>query len=263
MKFSRLAFVPLCLVLASCSLLGPRPNEEVTALARQAEADAAALGTDPAAGLRAEQAEQLYAEVTRLCGTDEAGAAPESCAVERGPGEATGVSDAASLAAAAPAAGARAAKAVPADTVDLVVAQAIDATATEPVDLPFLEVDADADLDAARVQLAREYAFDYALGVALAFSDDATAERITQLREAASERRAYLVHLLNKTGEVPVSEPGYELPEAEPTDAASAAQLVERLNSTLVAQWRETAAAGASEPWITAAISLAAQAQRA
>ncbi|SDR93439.1 protein of unknown function [Corynebacterium timonense] len=262
-KFSRLALLPACLVLASCSLLGPRPNGEILTLAQQAEADAAALGGAPAAGLRAEQAEQLYGEITRLCGTDEVGAPPQSCAVERGAGEAAGVANVAALAHAAPAAGAQAAGAVPAESVDLVVAQAIDITATEPVDLLAPEVTDKADLAAARDMLAHEYALDYALGVALAFSDDATGARIDELRAAAGQRRFALVRLLHPTGEVPAAAPGYELPAGEqPTDAASAAALVDSLDSALVSHWRETAAAATSAPWREAAIAFAAHAQR-
>lgn len=64
---------------------GPHADPSLTSLAHTASADALALEEldADAAALRAEQAEQLYEEIERLCGRDEEGETPRSCAVDR------------------------------------------------------------------------------------------------------------------------------------------------------------------------------------
>ena len=64
---------------------GPHADSSLTSLAQAASADALTLEEldADAAALRAEQAEQLYDEIERLCGRDEEGNAPRSCAVDR------------------------------------------------------------------------------------------------------------------------------------------------------------------------------------
>lgn len=265
-KISRLALVPACLALASCSVMdiaGPRPNGEVLALARQAEADSLSLDDVPAAELRSRQAAQLYDEITRLCGTDAAGAPPATCEVERGPGEAAGAPDVASLTGSAAEAAARAAASLPGESVDLVVAQAVDATALQPVNLPPVTVADTADLEAAREMLRREYAVEYALGLASSYADTDLSAGINELSEAAEQRRTYLASLLAASGEIPVPAPGYEFSgRPEPTDSEQASALVTELEDGLVADWRAAAARASAAPWMTAAIVLAAQAQR-
>ncbi|WP_288831215.1 DUF4439 domain-containing protein [uncultured Corynebacterium sp.] len=266
MKISRLALVPACLALASCSVMdiaGPRPNSEVLALARQAEADSLSLHDAPAAELRSRQAAQLYDEITRLCGTDAAGAPPATCEVERGPGEAAGAPDVGALTGSAAEGAARALSSLPDESVDLVVAQAVDATALQPVNLPPVTVADTADLEAAREMLRREFAVEYALGLASSYADADLSARIDALGEAAEQRRDYLTGLLAASGEIPVPAPGYEFSgRPEPADSEQAAALVDEMEECLVAEWRATAAGASTAPWMTAAIALAAQAQR-
>ncbi len=266
-NISRLAFVPACLMLASCSglgALGPHPNKEILGLAQQAEADARSLADAPAASqLRSTQAGELYDEIARLCGTDDAGAPPESCSVDRDTGGAVGAADEKSMARDVPAAAARAASSLPRESVDLVVAQAVDAAALEPVELPGSHLSVSSDLDAAREMLRREYALDYALELAASYGDADTAARVNSLREASDERVRYLTELLGASGNVPLPSPGYEVsPADDPVDAGSAAHLVDDANSALVAQWRRAAASAASPEWMRAAVALAAHAQR-
>ncbi len=266
-NISRLAIIPACLLLASCSgadALGPHPNKEILGLAQQAEADARSLADDPAAArLRSDQADQLYGEIARLCGTDPAGEPPKSCAVDRGTGDASGSRYVTSLSHDAPAEAARAAAVLPRDSVDMVVAQAVDAAAVAPVEFPAVKVDNKSDLDAAREMLRREYAAEYALSLANSYADADTRARIGALRGAGEKRRTYLTGLLGGSGPVPVPAAGYEVGAAdEPTDAESAVRLVEDSASSLVAGWRRTAADASSETWMEAAIALAAQAQR-
>ncbi|WP_342319937.1 DUF4439 domain-containing protein [Corynebacterium mayonis] len=267
MKFSHLALIPLCLAVSSCSaaeVLGPRPNKEILQLARQAEADASSLVDAPAtAELRQLHAEQLYAEIIRVCGTDDSGQPPRSCRVGENTSPSKGATDAYTLAHNAAAAGAAAAQSVPAESVALVVAQAIDTAATQPLDFPKVNVTDDADVATARAMLDQEYAFDYALGLCAAYTLDDVDQRIIQLRKASSQRRAFLIDLIEPHGELPVSAPGYELGENTPTDESSAATLVEKLAEDMVLRWRATAATAESTAWAIAAITLAAQAQSA
>ena len=163
-----------------------------------------------------------------------------------------------------------AAKRVPEESVDLVVAQAIDAAAAGDIDLEdvsvgAIEVNVDpADAQAQKEILEREYAFQYGLGVAKAFGDEALAERIVALDRASKERVAALVESVDGDTPETVAAPGYLIGEAErPTDEASAAALVEHLRQNLVDEWRHTAAVANDPAWREAAIWLAAHAQRA
>ena len=262
----KLFALPACLLVAStvagCTVMdvvGPRPNAEIVALARQAAADEAA-GSE----LRGAQKQALVNEALRLCGTTPQGETPSSCSVELG--ELPAAADTGSLVAMT----AEAAKRVPEDSVDLVVAQAIDAAAAGGVDLEDAhpgasELDAADPADAASQKdiLEREYAFQYGLGVAKAFGDDALADRIVELDRASKERVAALVESVDRDTPETVAAPGYLIGDAEqPTDEASAAALVEHLRQNLVDEWRHTAAAANDPVWREAAIWLAAHAQR-
>lgn len=81
------------------SHLGPRPNEVLEGLLHTADTDAAALASvDPEmSALRDTQANQIADEIFRLCGLDESGQPPESCAVDRTPAPGKDGSDVAGL----------------------------------------------------------------------------------------------------------------------------------------------------------------------
>lgn len=72
------------LVDSAVDYFGPRPDEDLERLANRAQQDSLALATldADASALRARQAEELYSEISRLCGTKD-GAPPRSCEVER------------------------------------------------------------------------------------------------------------------------------------------------------------------------------------
>lgn len=241
---------------AGCTVMdvvGPRADAEIVALARQAAADEAS-GNE----FRGAQKQVLIDEALRLCGTTPEGATPSSCTVELG--ELPAASDTGSLVALS----ADAADRVPEESVDIVVAQAIDAAAAAPVDLDTVVVSAtegDLDAEAKREILEREYAFQYGLGVAKAFGGKDLAERVVALDRASKERVAALITAVDQDT---VAAPGYliDAPE-QPTDEASAARFVEHLRTNLVDEWRHTAAAANDPAWREAAIWLAAHAQRA
>ena len=271
-RVKKLLLLPAAaLLLTSCTVMdvvGPRANGEIMALAKHASADWS--GGDPAREqwreMRKKQSEELKGEARRLCGVDATGNTPASCNVSYGDTDlpATGNADALLEHTVA------AADKVPAESVDLIVAQAIDALTLSPVDLePVTEtVSNTADKEAARDMLARENAMYYGLGVALAYADFDLRERVGELREASHERTAALARVLGPVegaaDEALVPAAGYDFAEgyAEPANAEEAAQLVSTMQGDLVNQWRYTAAHAESATWREDAIRLAAHAQR-
>lgn len=259
--------LPAALLLTSCTVMdvvGPRANGEIMSLAKQASADWV-FGEHPEwAELRKFQSEQLQDEALRLCGTDETGQTPQSCNVGYGDTDLPAAADGAALLEHT----VTAADKVPDDSVDLVVAQAIDALALTPVEI---EVEAAAPLDndsatqSAADLLARENALYYGLGIALAHADGDLRARIKALREASHERTAVLTRLLDGADDqalVPAA--GYAFADGytEPETPDQAAELVETMQGDLVKQWRYAAAHAESKQWREAAILLAAHAQR-
>ena len=183
--------VPLVLLLGGCTVMdvvGPRPNKEVMALAKQAHADGLPSGaTEDYRQLRTEQSDALKAEALRLCGTDPEGEAPSSCSVNFDDAElpaSIGAQELVFLTA-------DTAPRLPKESVALAVEQAIDATAMQPVALDNVgsaTLTSEADITHATAVVQREAELQYGLGFALAFADDPLRERIAVLREASRER---------------------------------------------------------------------------
>lgn len=269
-RVKKLLLLPAAaLVLSSCTVMdvvGPRANGEIMALAEQASADSA---VGESAGeqwreMRKRHEEQLRGEARRLCGVDPNGETPSSCDTAFGDADLPAAADADALVENTVAA----ARKVPAESVDLVVAQAIDALTLAPVHLEAVAADVTnaADNDAARDMLSRENALDYGLGIALASADAEQRARIGELREASHQRAAALARVVGSTDdEAPVPAAGYEFADgyAEPATAEEAAQLASSLQADLVKEWRFTAARAESAQWREDAIRLAAHAQRA
>lgn len=269
-RFSALLAAPLAAsALVSCSTsdvldaaspvidaFGPRPDSVVLTLAQEAAADAA-HGDDKLSTIRGHHADDLFNEIARLCGTDDSGEVPQTCAVERTPGDATSAGTPEAVTADALGLHLDAADRVPEGSVDMVVSQAVDIAATdaelpEPVELL---VEEDADL--ARGLLEREYAAVYGLDLARAFVDPAQAEATDALISAHEQRQLALTELLEPTGNVPAAAPGYLLDGIEqPRDAASAAAFIEDLEVGLDTAWRDAATHVADETarsWFVAA----------
>lgn len=244
----------LTAALSSCAAVdgvveqfGPRPNEAVLELARQARADA---GTEASvAELRADHATELFAEVERLCGVGEDGTPPPSCDFEDAAGDTDTVpgDDAASLAGYL-----EALPRVPAESVDLLVSQAVDVAATpSSTELPDLPAPLDpvtaADAETLRALLADEHAAVYALDIAQAYLDDAGDARVADLIDAHEQRITVLTQTLEPTGVVPAAAPGYVFDAvAAPTDQTEAGQLVNRITETTDLTWRNAAAGAGS-----------------
>lgn len=268
MKSSRQIFAvilttALAAPLAACSPLdvfGPRPNSEIMTLAKQASADKV-FGDGEWSELRAFHAEQLKDEAQRLCGTNNAGEVPPSCDVTYGDTDLPAEADARELIAST----AEAAEKVPEDSVDLIVAQAIDAAAAtdDPLALvEFTPIEDDDAAEAAKQLASAEYAVDYGLDIATAYADDALQGRIDSLRELHDARLAALNDSF-PADTLPAREPGYEIPNGAPTNPAEAAAFVDKLESDLVDRWRNAAADASTTEWRAAAIVSAGHAQRA
>lgn len=83
-RLTLVALVACVPVISSCAVVdffGPRPNSALVELAQTAQADADAAEDTELAQLRLTQSEELFAEINRVCGLEEDGTVPESCAV--------------------------------------------------------------------------------------------------------------------------------------------------------------------------------------
>ena len=149
---------------------GPRPENRLLALADAAATDALTLNgvDDHAAGIRSSQADALYAEITRLCGTDDAGNPPRSCEVER-PTKANRAADSSEVMENAASATTAAADEVTVESRILVTEQAIALNAWLPGDAPAIPELSQPEQKSAADLLAWEYEQVYALDFARAY----------------------------------------------------------------------------------------------
>ncbi|MCQ4621203.1 hypothetical protein KBX19_08255 [Corynebacterium sp. CCUG 71335] len=277
MKFSRtLAAVALTAAapLTACSpidVFGPHPDGDLLTLARQAEADAGTLDGD-AAGMREFHARQLFDEITRLCGTDSAGLPPSSCEVERGPGDATGAKDDVAAAVALTDALVTQSGKLPDESVPLVVAQAVDLTASldapgsDDWDFPVPEepIADESVAETAAGLIKEEHAVQFGLDLASAYADDELQARIDNLRPLHDMR---IDAMRDAFPDLPPRAPGYEVDGGGPTNPGEAAAFVDNIEATLVDRWRTAASDAFTEDapaeWRTLVIHLAAHAQHA
>ena len=243
-RLALLLTVPLltsCTVEDLASALGPRPDAQVAELADRAASDAASLSGGQA-DVRARHAQELSAEIARLCGTHADGTVPESCAFEA---EATllpevDLGESLDLTLEAT---------VPTESRALAVRQAADLAALDPAGLP-AQTDPGSDVDSAREALTREYAAVWGLGVARAHLDPARHDAVDELADAHEDRIRVLREMLAPHGEVPVAEPGYEFEgSAEPGDTGAAEELVARLEEDLARAWLSAAVESQTGPW--------------
>lgn len=179
-----LPFLASCTVDDVVDAFGPRPDPQLVELADLAHAEG-----------RTGQADELTAEIARLCGTHADGSVPESCAYS--PGEPPAED--------AFAATADAVDEVPDDSRDLLARQAVQLAGD--ADLPAVELSPEA-AEQARALLRAEFAASYGLSAARAFSP---ADEVDPLIDAADDRIDLLREVLSPTGDVPVAEAGYEV----------------------------------------------------
>lgn len=217
-----LVAIGAALSLSACSLIdvfGPNPDSDLLELANKATSDAQAQDT-PVSEVRARHADELYAEIARLCGLDEAGQVPDSCAVEETSGEE------------APSptrlgAYLTAADEVPTESRDLVVSQAVELAAFDTTELEPSTITEPADVELLIELLEREHAAVFALEAARAFaSDPASVDAMVEQHQAA-------VNLLTNTlADAPVSAAGYTFGDVELGD-----EFITDVNNSLAQAW--------------------------
>lgn len=241
---------------ATVDLFGPTPDEELLALATQADADAAALQpSDPQlAKLRAFQADQLFAEISRVCGTEN-GQPPRSCEIERAPAPAEVPATSATEAAEQLLAGTAQA---PGESAALLIAQAIDLRARAGADIspqPLTLDGADTDtINAAEELLDWEYGVVYGLDFARAYAPNAQEATIDTAIDTHEGIIAELKTALSARDSVPAPAPAYTPAGlALPADAPSAQRYYAELSSATAQKFRFLAttspAAAADAAW--------------
>ena len=232
---------------------GPRADPALTKLAQSASADAAALQEldADAAALRSQQADELYAEIDRLCGRNEDGQAPRSCAVDRDvpareiPGE-----DAAHAVHAvlddATVATEDQLNHVSSESRALVTAQAIALEAwtgddvAEAPELTKPEIDQAADL------LEWEYEQVYGLDFARSYAAPDQEADIDERLDVHERRILQLQKRLEEQGPVPQPAAAYSPTAGElPVDADSAKTFVDALAHNDTLKWTDAAAQAA------------------
>lgn len=232
-------------LLASCSVgdvvsvLGPQPNSQVAELANRAASEAAALDGETAA-LRARHAEELAAEITRLCGTHADGTVPGSCTFQTEVTQLPEVNLDDSLILTLNAK-------VPEESHALLIRQAVDLGALAQEELPAdTRLSDSRDIDTARELLRREYATAWGLGLARAHLSPDRGAEIDELLDAHDARILALRKVLAPHGEVPVAEAGYELAgSTEPADET----FIIRLQGELRQAWLSTAVQAHDVGW--------------
>lgn len=262
------------LVDSTVDYFGPRPDENLEKLAHRAQEDSLALaGIDAeAASVRARQADELYAEISRLCGTID-GAAPRSCAVEKptAPGAIPpGDSPATEILQSAADLSIAGLGTVHVESRPLVVEQAIeieqqvsmskassasssqDADSADTASLPalpgFKKGTDPAVSDGATDLLNWEYMQLFALDFARSYSDSGLLNTIDSRLRDHEERIRALQGALAPLGPVPQPDPAYQ-PAAEtlPTNAEEAQAFVESLAASDSQKWASAASTQAEK----------------
>lgn len=263
--------------LAGCSAVdsvvdyfGPRPEDALERLAVAAASDGLALQgvDDEAADMRSSQADALFAEIARLCGTDDQGNVPHSCEVDR-PTQAPPATDSSQVLEEAAAATTEAADEVSSESRPIVTQQAITLNAWLPGDAPDIPTLSQPQRESATDLLQWEYEQVFGLDFARAYSDLAAEGRIDKLLSLHHHRIDQLQEAISQNGEVPQPEPAYSSGGTTlPSDADSAAAFLDTLMEQDADKWHSAAVAAAQEEspnqeWLNWLIGIAAESQAA
>lgn len=263
--------------LAGCSAVdsvvdyfGPRPEDALERLAVAAASDGLALQgvDDEAADMRSSQADALYAEIARLCGTDDQGNVPHSCEVER-PTQAPPATDSSQVLEEAAAATTEAADEVSSESRPIVTQQAITLNAWLPGDAPDIPTLSQPEHESATDLLKWEYEQVFGLDFARAYSAPAAEGRIDKLLSLHHHRIDQLQEAISQNGEVPQPNPAYSSGAATlPSDADSAAAFLDTLMEQDADKWHAAAVAAAqqespNQEWLNWLIGIAAESQAA
>lgn len=263
--------------LAGCSAVdsvvdyfGPRPEDALERLAVAAASDGLALQgvDDEAADMRSSQADALFAEIARLCGTDDQGNVPHSCEVDR-PTQAPPATDSSQVLEEAAAATTEAADEVSSESRPIVTQQAITLNAWLPGDAPDIPTLSQSQRESATDLLQWEYEQVFGLDFARAYSDPAAEGRIDKLLSLHHHRIDQLQEAISQNGEVPQPEPAYSSGGTTlPSDADSAAAFLDTMMEQDADKWHAAAVAAAqqespNQEWLNWLIGIAAESQAA
>lgn len=263
--------------LAGCSAVdsvvdyfGPRPEDALERLAVAAASDGLALQgvDDEAADMRSSQADALFAEIARLCGTDDQGNVPHSCEVDR-PTQAPPATDSSQVLEEAASATTEAADEVSSESRPIVTQQAITLNAWLPGDAPDIPTLSQPQRESATDLLQWEYEQVFGLDFARAYSDPAAEGRIDKLLTLHHHRIDQLQEAISQNGEVPQPEPAYSSGGTTlPSDADSAAAFLDTMMEQDADKWHAAAVAAAQEEspnqeWLNWLIGIAAESQAA
>lgn len=263
--------------LAGCSAVdsvvdyfGPRPEDALERLAVAAASDGLALQgvDDEAADMRSSQADALFAEIARLCGTDDQGNVPHSCEVDR-PTQVPPATDSSQVLEEAAAATTEAADEVSSESRPIVTQQAITLNAWLPGDAPDIPTLSQPQRESATDLLQWEYEQVFGLDFARAYSDPAAEGRIDKLLSLHHHRIDQLQEAISQNGEVPQPEPAYSSGGTTlPGDADSAAAFLDTLMEQDADKWHAAAVAAAqqespNQEWLNWLIGIAAESQAA
>ncbi|MGV0381245.1 DUF4439 domain-containing protein [Corynebacterium segmentosum] len=263
--------------LAGCSAVdsvvdyfGPRPEDALERLAVAAASDGLALQgvDDEAADMRSSQADALFAEIARLCGTDDQGNVPHSCEVDR-PTQAPPATDSSQVLEEAAAATTEAADEVSSESRPIVTQQAITLNAWLPGDAPDIPTLSQPQRESATDLLQWEYEQVFGLDFARAYSDPAAEGRIDKRLSLHHHRIDQLQEAISQNGEVPQPEPAYSSGGTTlPGDADSAAAFLDTLMEQDADKWHAAAVAAAqqespNQEWLNWLIGIAAESQAA
>lgn len=227
---------------------GPRADPALTSLAHAASADAEALQAldADAAALRSQHAEELYGEIDRLCGRDENGQAPRSCAVDRdvAPREAADVSTVLHDASTSTE---EQLDHVSSESRALVVAQAIALEAWTGDELGVAPALTKPERDHAVDLLEWEYQQVYALDFARSYAAPELEETIDERLDVHEHRILELQVVLDKLGAVPQPAAAYQSPGgALPQDADSAREFIDTVAHNDTLKWTDAATQAAA-----------------
>lgn len=263
--------------LAGCSAVdsvvdyfGPRPEDALERLAVAAASDGLALQgvDDEAADMRSSQADALFAEIARLCGTDDQGNVPHSCEVDR-PTQAPPATDSSQVLEEAASATTEAADEVSSESRPIVTQQAITLNAWLPGDAPDIPTLSQPQRESATDLLQWEYEQVFGLDFARAYSDPAAEGRIDKLLSLHHHRIDQLQEAISQNGEVPQPEPTYSSGGTTlPSDADSAAAFLDTMMEQDADKWHAAAVAAAqqespNQEWLNWLIGIAAESQAA
>nr|EEI13871.1 hypothetical protein HMPREF0276_2008 [Corynebacterium accolens ATCC 49725] len=223
---------------------------------------------DEAADMRSSQADALFAEIARLCGTDDQGNVPHSCEVDR-PTQAPPATDSSQVLEEAASATTEAADEVSSESRPIVTQQAITLNAWLPGDAPDIPTLSQPQRESATDLLQWEYEQVFGLDFARAYSDPAAEGRIDKLLSLHHHRIDQLQEAISQNGEVPQPEPAYSSGGTTlPSDADSAAAFLDTMMEQDADKWHAAAVAAAQEEspnqeWLNWLIGIAAESQAA